>query len=370
MTGFLVESSCAAKKAEFLEGRILFRALKKHWGPKICSWIPLEFWHRLLDVELMLPYYHVVSDQELAHVSGLFKFRSVRQFKADVEFFLRFYTPVSLQDIICHLDGTGRLPKRCLLLTFDDGFREIYDIVAPILHAQGIPAVFFLTTSVVDNRELCYLQKISLIIRTLSSRKDLSVGRQVSKLLTDARVKGPDLPSRIRAITYRQRHVLDELGALLGCDFAAYAASTQPYLISSQIKDLIRQGFAIGAHSVDHPLYSELSLEEQLRQTRESLNWLSKRFQYECNAFAFPFTDAGVSLEFFQAAFADGRLKVSFGTHGMHRHFFPRNLNRHTMEAPHLDAAQLMGREFALTLLRKPPAVCENLSPKGNFYQF
>jgi peptidoglycan/xylan/chitin deacetylase (PgdA/CDA1 family) len=348
----------------------LFGALKKKWGPEICSWLPLEFWHRLLDVELVLPYYHVVTDRELAHVSGLFKFRSVRQFKADLEFFLQFYTPVSLQDIICYLDGTGQLPKRCFLLTFDDGFREIYDIVAPILHAQGIPAVFFLTTSVVDNRELCYLQKISLIIRSLSSRRDLSVGRQVSRLLTDARVHGPDLPSRIRAITYRQRHVLDELGAILGCDFKAYVASTKPYLTSGQISDLIKKGFAIGAHGVDHAPYFELSLEQQLLQTRESLVWLSDRFQYECHAFAFPFTGAGVSLEFFQTAFADGRLKVSFGTHGLRRHFFSRHLNRLTMEAPHLDAAQLMGREFALTVFRKPLAVCENSSPKGNFYKF
>jgi peptidoglycan/xylan/chitin deacetylase (PgdA/CDA1 family) len=344
--------------------------LKHRWGSEICSWVPLDFWHWLLDVDLVLPYYHVVSDQELAHVSGLSKYRNEQQFKADLEFFLRSYTPVSLQDILRHLDGGRWLPKRCFLLTFDDGFREVYDVVAPILHARGIPAVFFLTTSVVDNRELCHPQKKSLIIRALASREDLPVGRQVSKLLMDARVNGPDLPSRIRAITCRQRHLLDELGAISGCDFEAYVASTQPYLTSGQISDLMKKGFAIGAHGVDHTPYCELSLEQQLLQTRESLSWLSSRFQYDCHAFAFPNSAAGVSPEFFQRAFADGRLKVSFGTYGMHRHFFPRNLNRHTMEAPDLDAAQLMGREFALALLRGPPAVSENVSPKGNFCQF
>lgn len=303
----------------------------------------------------MLPYYHTVSDQELAHVSGLFKFRSVRQFKADMEFFLRFYTPVSLEDVIRHLDGAGRLPKRCFLLTFDDGFREVYDVVAPILFAQGIPAVFFLTTCTVDNRELCYQQKISLLARAIDSLGDLPVRREVSRLLANAGVKDKNLPSCVRNIAYRQRHVLDELGPVVGCDFATYAASVQPYLTSAQIENLMRQGFAIGAHSVDHPPYSVLSLEEQLIQTHESLSWLSNHFQYECQAFAFPFNDAGISPEFFQKAFAAGHLEVSFGTGGMHRHFFPRNLNRHTMEAPELDAPQILGREFALTLLRRPP---------------
>jgi peptidoglycan/xylan/chitin deacetylase (PgdA/CDA1 family) len=328
---------------------------RKYWGPEICSWLPMDFWHRLLGVELILPYYHTVSDHELPHISGLYKFRSLQQFKTDLEFFLSHYIPVSLQDVIGHLDGTGQLPKRCFLLTFDDGFREIYDFVAPILHTRGVPAVFFLTTSVVDNQELCHPQKKSLIINSLASRGDLSVRQHLSKLLTDAGVNGPDLFSRIRAITYRQRHLLDELGPIAGCDFAEYVSQTQPYLTSGQISELMKQDFAIGAHSVDHPPYCELSLEEQLLQTHDSLSWLSDRFQYECNTFAFPYEDAGISLEFFQAAFADGHLKVSFGNSSMYRHFFPRNLSRYSMEEDSLKALQILARAFSVTFLRRPP---------------
>jgi peptidoglycan/xylan/chitin deacetylase (PgdA/CDA1 family) len=333
----------------------MFKALKKHLGAEMPSLVPLDFWHWLVDVEIVLPYYHLVCDQELEHVSGLFKFRTVQQFEADLDLFLRFYTPVDLPDVIRHLDGAGRLPKRSFLLTFDDGFREIYDIVAPILYARGIPAVFFLTTAFVDNSELCYQQKISLLIRTLAALGDSPVSRKVSQALDDEGVKGPDPLSRIRSIGYRRRNVLDVLGRLLEFDFAAYAASVQPYLTSEQVKGLMRQGFAIGSHSIDHPLYSELSLEEQLRQTHESVNWLSNRFQYDCQAFAFPFRDAGVSPEFFQMAFADERLKVSFGTSGMHRHYYPRNLTRNTMENTNRNATQILAREFAVTLLRNPP---------------
>jgi peptidoglycan/xylan/chitin deacetylase (PgdA/CDA1 family) len=334
--------------------RIGFGPMKQRWGPRICSLVPLDLWHRLLEVDLVLPYYHVISDRDLEHVSGIYKFRSLRQFKADVEFFLRFYAPVSLEEIIRHLDGTRRLPKRCFLLTFDDGFREIYDVVAPVLYAQGISAVFFLTTSVIDNRDLIYPQKKSLLIRALASQGDSPANREVSQHLANAGVKGPDLPSRIRSITYRQRHLLDEVGIFLGIDFAAYAASAQPYLTSEQIGDLIRRGFVIGAHSVDHPLYSELSLEEQLIQTRESLSWLSNRFQYDCRAFAFPYNDAGISLEFFREAFADGRLKVSFGTGGMFRHLFPKNLERFTMEKTDIPATQILARQFGKFFFRRP----------------
>ena len=333
----------------------MFRQFKRDWGAKISSLIPLGIWHQLIDVELLLPYYHLVGDRELEHVSGLFKFRTVQQFKADVGFFMQSYTPVTLKEVICHLEGGSRLPKRCFLLTFDDGFSEMYDIVAPILYAQGIPAVFFLTTSVVDNRELCYQQKISLLIRSLRSVEMTPLNKKVSQLLDNAGVSGSDLRLRIRSLKYRQRHVLDQLEPILGCDFAAYSALVQPYLTTPQIRHLIKQGFAIGAHSIDHPLYSELSLEEQLHQTAESLSWISHCFDYDCQAFAFPFRDVGVSPEFFQQAFSSGYLKVSFGTGGMHRHYFPRNLTRNTMENTNRNTQQILAREFAVTLLRKSP---------------
>ncbi|HEX8949661.1 MAG TPA: polysaccharide deacetylase family protein, partial [Dissulfurispiraceae bacterium] len=206
----------------------VFRAFKKKWGPRISSWVPLEFWHTLLGVELVLPRYHVVSDEDPAHLTGLIHARSVRQFKADVEFFLKHYTPITLTDIIASLDGTGRLPKRCFLLSFDDGFRELYDVVAPILNAQGVPAVFFVATSLVDNRELCYLQKKSLLFRTPASYGDTFAGRTASQLLAGAGIEGPDLRSRIHRIAYRQRYLLDELESVMECDFAAYVATARP----------------------------------------------------------------------------------------------------------------------------------------------
>lgn len=331
----------------------MFSALQRYWGPIICSLVPLELWHRLLEIELVIPHWHLVSDREVAHVSGLYKFRNMRQFKADLEFFLRFYKSVSLQDVISYLDGIGRLPKRCFLLTFDDGFREIYDIIAPVLHAKGVPAVFFLTTSFIDNRELGYPQKKSLLIKAQTSLIDSPAAQEASRHLTNAGVKDADMSSMIRGIYYRQRHVLDELAPILGCDFEGYTASVQPYLTSEQIIELMKMGFDIGAHSVDHPLFSELSLDEQLFQTQESLRWLSDRYQFDCGAFAFPYSDSGISPEFFQKAFSDGCLKVSFGIGGVLSHFFSRNVARFSMERTDLPAAQILGRQFGKALLRR-----------------
>jgi peptidoglycan/xylan/chitin deacetylase (PgdA/CDA1 family) len=305
-------------------------------------------------VQLIIPRYHVVGDQEPAHVSGLSIFRSIEQFKADMRFFLKFYTPVCLDDIISHIDGGRQLPRRCFIPTFDDGFREISDFTAPILASQGIPAVFFLNTSVLDNRALLCEQKKCLLLHALVHLGNSPARREATRVLTDAGVEEADLQSRIHSLAYPQRHVLDQLGPVLACDFNAYAASVQPYLTSAQIKHLIRNGFAIGAHSVDHPLYSKLTFKDQLIQTRESIGYIRNHLHYDCKAFAFPFMDSGVSSDFFKAIFADGGLKVSFGSDGIRGHFFPRNLERFKMEYSNLKASQILAREFALAILRKP----------------
>lgn len=323
-----------------------FKTIKQLYGHKICALIPLDVWHRLLDVDLVIPHWHLVSDSNVPHVSGLYKFRNVRQFKADLEFFLQNYTPVSLQDIINHLSGGDELPKRSFIPTFDDGFREIYDVIAPTLRMQGIPAVFLLITSAIDNRELCYPQKKSLIIHTLDSLGDSQAKEEVVRVLNKSGVKGLDIVSRIRSIHYRQRQILDELGTVLECDFPSYISSVQPYLTSEQIRGLIKMGFDIGAHSIDHPLYLELDLDEQLAQTLGSMKWLSSKFQYNCRCFSFPYHDAGISPAFFQRAFSDGNLQVSFGDGGLLRSGHPRNMPRFGMERTDLPAAQLLARQF------------------------
>ena len=321
--------------------------------PRLFACVPVRAWHRLAHVKLVLPYWHVVSDAELDHVSGLYSFRNTRQFRADLEFFCRHYQPVSLGDIIKHLDGFGSLPKRCFLPTFDDGFREASEVIAPILSELGVPGVFFLITSAVDNRQLCPPQVKSLLLRALNKQRDSAGEREAAKLLAQASAVGVDLAARIVGLRYHQNPLLTELAQLLGCDLQGYLAAAKPYLTTEQIHGLLRRGFAIGAHSLDHPRYTELPLPEQLRQTQASLAWLTERFQPPCVSFAFPYTDAGVSADFFLKTFDEGKLKVTFGSGGMKPRSFARHLPRFSMERTSLPANCIVARHYAKACLRR-----------------
>ena len=127
--------------------------------------LPVDLWSALTNIDLIIPYWHVVSDADLPHISGMYKWRSPKQFLKDIEHLLAYYEPVSLEQIIKKVYGGKKFKKPSFIATFDDGFREIYEIIAPILFKKGVPAVFFLTTEAIDNQMLLYPQKKSLFLK-------------------------------------------------------------------------------------------------------------------------------------------------------------------------------------------------------------
>ena len=325
----------------------------KNIGPHLLSLVPLSFWHRTGKNELIIPHWHLASEKEIAHVSGLYRYRSCAEFFADLDYFSRNYKTVALGDILGWLDGRDKLPNRSAHLTFDDGFREIYDLIAPELYAKGIPATFFLTTSVIDNQVLGYPQKKSLIINMLRGPIKSTVIMEVERCLSNAGIEGSDTISRIRRIYSRDRHVLDLIGIIIGIDFNSYLTTHRPYLTSDQIKGLIKDGFSIGSHSIDHPHYSELSIEEQLYQTLESARNISSRFNYNCCAFAFPYTDRGITSQFFETLRSHNTIKATFGIGGIWPRRFGIHLSRFSMERTGMHARYVLARQFGRMILHR-----------------
>lgn len=65
-------------------------------------------------------------------------------------------TVLPLEDAVERLDRSGRLPSGCTAVTFDDGFRGLYDHAFPVLSRHRIPATVFLVaeTLTADGRRV------------------------------------------------------------------------------------------------------------------------------------------------------------------------------------------------------------------------
>ncbi len=281
---------------------------------------------------LLLPYYHLVSDEPGAHVRHLYPCRSVSAFKRDIDYFLSRHTPIGLADLAALVREGRPLPERAFLPSFDDGFREMHDVVAPILAAKGVRGAFFLNTSTLDNRELCLHQKISLILEERARRgPEFPIGEAREILAADG-ISGADFASALKSIPWSARAAVDRIAALGGLDCAACLRDARPYLTSDEVKRMMAMGMEIGAHSIDHPRYSEIGLEEQIRQTESSMEALAERFAQPVRAFAFPHSDSGASPAFFRHIFERSGIEVTFGTRGMVPDSQPGHFQRFSME--------------------------------------
>ncbi len=97
--------------------------------------------HRLAPSALILLYHRVASrefDPQLLCVTP-------EKFRAQVDYLRRHYTLISLPELVQALAARA-VPRRCVVLTFDDGFADNYLNALPILEQARIPATVFVTS--------------------------------------------------------------------------------------------------------------------------------------------------------------------------------------------------------------------------------
>jgi peptidoglycan/xylan/chitin deacetylase (PgdA/CDA1 family) len=294
----------------------------------------------------------MINDEEVLHTKNLYKHKNVRQFKDDLDYLLKEFKPIRLRNLLKRIDNGFLIPANRFLLTFDDGFREMYDIVAPILLEKGIEAIFFLNSDFIDNKTLCHQHKASILVENIKRKTSRNIERKVMDLLAEKKIYCNNIEVGILAIKYDQRDVIDQIGQVMDVNFDEYLLKNIPYLTSSQVREMIKKGFAIGAHSIDHPLYSSLSLEQQLYQTEESVKFIRDKFDLDYSIFAFPHNDNMVSKEFFKNLYGRGLVHVSFGTNGMIEDECYRNIQRVSFEKPLIPAKKIVAYQFARKVYR------------------
>jgi len=312
---------------------------------KVISIIIDKVPYRLIDIIpdklFLVPYYHIVSDEKLPHICNLYRYKNLNQFIKDIDFIALHYNPVSLTDLIDFIKNGRAIKNKSFLLTFDDGYKEMYYIVAPILLRKGIPAVFFLNTDFIDNKALFHENKASIIVYFLKQKPHLL--NKIKSFRNDfSGMHRDNIIDKILHIKYKERHFLDQIGDHLGIDFEEFLKNYKPYLNHQQIKSMIERGFYFGAHSKDHPNYSELELKEQINQTLESIKSIKEQFNLSYASFAFPYGKKVENGQFWKRI--AGEVDITFSTADYRKEIINWNIHRVNFERSMLPAETILKR--------------------------
>ncbi|MFY0567381.1 polysaccharide deacetylase family protein [Archangium lansingense] len=200
----------------------------------------------------------------------------VHEFEQHVAFLTRKYRPVSMSELIAGLRGQTRLPDRAVALTFDDGYRNNLHLVAPILARYGVPAMLFITTGLIDTDQWMWAYELEEIFSRFSPE-------EIRRACGDpviARLCALDLAPRalmLACVEYlkgRPHSVMLDIVERLRASFLLPVNDENRFLSWDEVRELRSQGFEIGAHTVTHPILTQLPLaevEQELRACRDTL---------------------------------------------------------------------------------------------------
>jgi hypothetical protein len=86
----------------------------------ISGFLPLDLLCALTAQKFIIPFYHIVSDEDCPHIQNLYRFKSINEFIRDIDYLAARYLPIGADDLNDVLAGKYE-GKKIMLLTFDDG---------------------------------------------------------------------------------------------------------------------------------------------------------------------------------------------------------------------------------------------------------
>jgi peptidoglycan/xylan/chitin deacetylase (PgdA/CDA1 family) len=313
--------------------------IRKNLYYNLCAALPLSILRSFASVGTLMPYHHTISNEALPHIQHLYKYKNANEFIKDVDFFLKHYTAVSVCDLVEHINKNKTLPKNSFLLTFDDGFKEIHETIAPILEKKGVPAIFFINPAFVDNKALAISCKKSLLISELLNNKTTIEIFRKALNLQEATIEKIIL--NFKTNKFLQDIFFNDVANEIGFSFDDYAVNAKPYATTSQLINLKQRGFTIGAHSWSHPYYDTITLEKQIQETLSSCNYIKENFSEKELCFSFPYSDVKISELFFEKL-KNEPIDLFFGIQNQREELKNKMVHRFNGERPEVATEKLI----------------------------
>jgi peptidoglycan/xylan/chitin deacetylase (PgdA/CDA1 family) len=241
--------------------------------------------------------YHYVRDLQKSlypQIKGLELYNFVKQ----VEYFRNNFNFITAEEILSTLYDDGPIPQNSILLTFDDGFKDHYLNVFPILKKLKIQGLFFPPAKAIENREVLDVHKVHFI---LASCKDARVIiKEIFEILSQYphecninaikfSVTNLNQPARFdtKEVVFIKRLLQRELPAVLRSRITKElfhkfvtddeeSFSRELYLSLEEIEEMKENGMYFGSHGYSHEWLGYLSVDQLELEIERSLNFQSK----------------------------------------------------------------------------------------------
>lgn len=251
--------------------------------------------------------YHYIRNMyktDYPNINGLL----IKKFKGQLNYILRNYTITSLEDYIKFLNGNENIPNNICILTFDDGFKDHYHNVFPILKKKKLPASFFPLTQPLTEFIVPAVHKTHFLLAKIGPK---IFGEEFNKILKtefpelsktyyiDNKIKKEKKYRWDNTITANLKWTISAMPSkpkikILNQIFTNHFENEKEFckelfMNFDEIKEMIEEGMSFGSHSHSHPMLPQLTREEQIKEIRDSKKLLEKKLKQKIKLFSYPY---------------------------------------------------------------------------------
>lgn len=254
---------------------------------------PLKFHYSGLGSCLM--YHRIVDDTNCS----LFRSNNsisvhVNDFESQIKYLSVNYNCLDISTAISLLKDQI-LPKKTIIITFDDGYRDNLTLALPILEKYKVPAVIYIATGLIDGTAKPWWYEQEMILNHLNELRITWNGIHYHWPLHTSVQKHAafiDINRISKTLTPTE---LDKIRSILlsstDCPDFNY---TGMFLSWDEIKILARSPLiTIGGHTKNHSVLKQLNNDELNSELIESRSILEQKTGLKIKHFAYPYGDHG-----------------------------------------------------------------------------
>ncbi|HEU0046386.1 MAG TPA: polysaccharide deacetylase family protein [Nitrososphaera sp.] len=253
---------------------------------KIGQWaFPYISKRRLPNFQILT--FHRLTRQRDPFFPGL----PVEVFARQVEFLAGNYTLVDLAELIRQLERGKSIPKNAVVLTFDDGYRDNYELAFPVLRRYQIPATIFLTTAFVSEQDILWNDKVCFALKhTKCTEMTVNCDGERHFWLHTIEQRLAAAKEMLWYLFHiAHTHKLAFIDQLLTqLDIHDFGELWESMLTWGQIRHMKQNGVNFGAHTVTHPVLSRLPLEQAREEVQRSKRDIEREIDGPVDLFAYP----------------------------------------------------------------------------------
>jgi peptidoglycan/xylan/chitin deacetylase (PgdA/CDA1 family) len=230
----------------------------------------------------------------------------------------RHFEVVSLDEVRNALHAGRTLRPNSALITFDDGFDDLYRHAHPALRAAGLPYAVFITTDMVGAENSFWYERVLVAVRNYPAdhiELPAPVGRVELQGPEQRLIAATRVVQRLKSLDNdaREAVVAAADGLAAACGEEAATPLSRPITLQ-ELRKMHADGVAIGSHTLSHPILSRCDRARIDRELGESKRLLETWTGGPVYSLAYPNGMAQDIGDAVRAATAAAGYEVAFST--------------------------------------------------------